>query len=256
MAGGTRSMTDFAQIIDNKFDEFKKSILVELKLEMDNYFQKERINFENFIASKREEVIKLSKNDELLESVEAIKKHVNSLNDENTAIKEANKILTNELEDLQQYVRRPNLRIFGVKVEKNESSKDVETKVKRMISDANIEIPDEALDRAHRIERTKEDQDGNVTQPIIVRFSSFRDRTIVYKARKDIKNKFHCGVSLDLTKSRLQILNRAREIVEDVDGINFVYSDINCNLRAFTKNGEHLKFNNICDLEIIIANME
>ena len=45
-------------------------------------------------------------------------------------------------------------------------------------------------------------------------------------------------------------------MVENVDGIGFVYSDINCNLRAFTKNGEHLKFDNIYDLEIIIANME
>ena len=198
----------------------------------------------------------MSNNDELSESVEAIKKHVQTLNAENMAMREANNILKIELEDLQQYVRRPNLRIFGINVEENETSRDVATKVKEMISDANIEIPDDALDRAHRIGRTKEDEDGNVTQPIIVRFSTFRDRTIVYKARKDIKSKFNCGVSLDLTKSRLGILNRAREMVENVDGIDFVYSDINCNLRAFTKNREHLKFDNIYDLEIIIENME
>ena len=80
MAGGTRSMTDLAQLIENKFDEFKKSFFTELKLEIDNYIQKEKADFEKFIASKKEELSKLSNNDELLESVEAIKKHVQTSN--------------------------------------------------------------------------------------------------------------------------------------------------------------------------------
>ena len=54
MAGGTRSMTDLAQLIENKFDEFKKSFFTELKLEIDNYIQKEKADFETFIALKKE----------------------------------------------------------------------------------------------------------------------------------------------------------------------------------------------------------
>ena len=48
--------------------------------------------------------------------------------------------------------------------------------------DCGVEI--DSVDRAHRIgQRKKSDDDGKVHQQIIVRFSSFRDRTKVYRNR-------------------------------------------------------------------------
>ena len=63
-------------------------------------------------------------------------------------------------------------------------------------------MPVNSIDRAHRIGLRKKNDDGVEVQPIIVRFTSFRDRTIVYKARKDVKRKLNYGISVDLTKKK------------------------------------------------------
>ena len=92
-------------------------------------------------------------------------------------------------------------------------------------------------------------------QPIIARFTTFRDRTALYRARKAIKESSGYGISLDLTYDRLTLLKEARKMVEKVDGIKFAYTDINCQLRVVTKNGKHLAFNTVDDLLAIIASM-
>ena len=75
---------------------------------------------------------------------------------------------------------------------------------KGILNDAKIQLPSMQLTE---IGNTKGDGEGNITQPIIVQFTSFRARTVLYKARKSIKNKFKYGVSLDLTTTRLSLLN-------------------------------------------------
>ena len=128
----------------------------------------------------------------------------------------------------------------------------VETKVKRMFNELGEPI---SIDRAHRIGKVKEDDRGNQTQPIIVRFPTFRKSTIVYRARKSLKEQYRYGISLDLTKNRLKLLNLARDMVKDVAEINFAYSYINCHLRVFTRNGKHVIVNSITDLESIISSL-
>ena len=140
----------------------------------------------------------------------------------------------------------------------NEKPSDVEDRVRDILTDSGIEIENCGLDRAHRVGRKSEsgpDGDKTVTQPIIVRFCSFRDRTKVFRKRKSIKERFKYGVSLDLTKKRHAILMKAKERCEDVEGINFVYTDINCSLRVFTLQGKHLQFDSMLDLENIISNL-
>ena len=98
-------------------------------------------------------------------------------------------MLTKRVDDLQQYVRRPNLRIFGVPVTANESSDDVKRLVEHIMEVNDLEIPNSSIDRAHRIGKVVSSKvDENVKiQPIIVRFTTFRDRTVFYRARKEIK---------------------------------------------------------------------
>ena len=55
-----------------------------------------------------------------------------------------------ELDDLKQYVRRPILRIYGVRKERNETSDIVEEKVKNMIGMFPNGSPN-GTDRAHRM---------------------------------------------------------------------------------------------------------
>ena len=48
----------------------------------------------------------------------------------------------------------------------------------------------------------------------------------------------------------------ARDYVKNIEAIQFVYADINCDLRAFTAKGEHLRFESILDLYAIVENAE
>lgn len=123
-----------------------------------------------------------------------------------------------------------------------------------IIKDLEIDIPENAVDRAHRVGK-KKDVNGNVTQPIIVRFNSFSERTNFYKSRKAVKDRFKYGVSLDLTKSRLGLLKEARTIVENNVNVKFAYSDINCYLRVCLTNGKHLSFSSISELEDIMVSL-
>ena len=53
---------------------------------------------------------------------------------------------------------------------------------------SDIEVPEDIIDRAHRIGRVYEGKvSGEKRQDVIVRFLNFRYRTVVYKKRKNLK---------------------------------------------------------------------
>ena len=99
-----------------------------------------------------------------------------------------------------------------------------------MWSEANVEIPNEAVDRAHKIGPSYTDENLNVEcKSVIVRFTTFRRRTMVYGAKKKIKPGVR--VKLDLTKSRCTLLTDANKVVKHNPDIKFCYADINCQLK-------------------------
>ena len=117
----------------------------------------------------------------------------------------------------EQYGRRLCLRIKGLPKKTKEDANDVLNQVHDLLKEAEVEIPDAVLDRAHRI--SKENNDA------IIRFTTFRHRTLFYRNRKKLKNQ---SIHLDLTKSRLSLLNEARKLIENNEDIAFCYADINC----------------------------
>ena len=132
-------------------------------------------------------------------------------------MKEQNHKLKDKVEVLEQYGRRQSLCIFGLPLPLKETSDDVKEKVAKLISDSNIDVPVSATNRAHRIGKvTKNKSDQN----IVIRFSTFTDRTLVYRGCKKIKETNKLGISLDLTSERYGILTRARERIEDVVTLN------------------------------------
>ena len=234
---------------NKKFDDFKASFFNDLKAEFEAFLNTKKEEITTYVDSKREELSK-EVNEDFSSSLQSIQKHVKELQDSHKKLAETNRKLSKELEGVQQYVRRQNLRIFGVPLEGNEP-RDISAKVLKIMSDANMDIPAKSIDRAHRIGKVKQEEDGSSTQPIIVRFSTFRDRTSCYKQRKNIREKY--GVVLDLTVDRLSLLKEARLKVADVESIRFVYSDVNCNLRAFTSAGKHVKFDSLEALHDLIG---
>ena len=133
-----------------------------------------------------------------------------------------------------------------------ETAEVVLDKVRSLINEAQIEIPDSVIDRAHRIGPVRKDSDNNKTQSIIVRFSTFRHRTRLYRARKTFKSS---RVRLDLTKIRYKLLGDARMMVEKNPKVSFVYADINCRLRLRPMKGDDISFESMEELDEIISNL-
>ena len=96
-----------------------------------------------------------------------------------------------------------------------------------------VQIPDAVIDRApraHRIGPKKIDK-GTLKQQVIVRFTTSRHRTAVYKARNKASNvKFR----LDLTKKRLELLNLSNLMLKPHKDC-YAFADVNCRIRAKIK---------------------
>ena len=99
-----------------------------------------------------------------------------------------------------------------------------------MCAEAGVDIPNEVVDRTHRIGPSYADKNSNVEcKSVIVCFTTFRHRSMVYRAKKKMKPGVR--VKLDLTKSRYTLLNDANKVVKQNPDIKFYYADINCRLK-------------------------
>ena len=74
----------------------------------------------------------------------------------------------------------------------------------------------------------------------MVRFTTFRHRTLFYRNRKKLKNQ---SIHFDLTKARLSLLNEARKVIENNEDVAFCYADINCCCKLRFKNDNKLFLN-------------
>ena len=119
----------------------------------------------------------------------------------------------------------------GVPTVQTESSDDVLEFTKSLFKEAKVAVSDNVLDRAHRIMPSYTDRiTSKICKSIIVRFTTFSNRTLFYRARKNLKSGFK--VKLDLTKSRFNLLKKANNHVKEIPAISFCYADVNCRLRV------------------------
>ena len=93
--------------------------------------------------------------------------------------------LKQALNTSDQYTRRTNLRIQGVEMERYEKSEDCFNTVLKVINTMKLPIPEMVIDRAHPVEKPK----NGKPPAIIVRFTTWRHRTLLYRARKEVKKK-------------------------------------------------------------------
>ena len=98
-------------------------------------------------------------------------------------LEEEVKILKADVDEKDQYSRRTSLRLNGIQRTDGETAEKCCEKVIKMIK--KLKLP-------------------------TLKFTSFRSRTIFYKSRKEVKDKENFGVSLVLTKTRLDILTQVR----------------------------------------------
>ena len=178
------------------------------------------------------------------------------------------------IDDAEQYSRRLCLRIDNVPVDDKETSEECLNKVMHVIDNMDVDISREMIDRAHRIgkkfvrEKTEDSDNSEVTdnedrevpgmsstryQQIIVRFTSWRVRTLVYRKRKSARNKVK--IKLDLTKRRLNLIKFARRESKEHDKVDFVFADVNCNIYLKSKRGEYISFQSTDEFEAILQTL-
>ena len=146
-------------------------------------------------------------------------------------LKHANIKMQEQIDDNEQYGRRLCLRFDGVPVKEKETSDMVLEDMKNIFEEAGIEIPDNVIDRAHRIGKGYTDTKTNMKcKSIIMRFTTFRHRTIVYRSRNGLVRR-GVKVRIDLTKSRHSLLTEANKFIADDSQVKFCYADINCRLK-------------------------
>ena len=126
----------------------------------------------------------------------------------------------------------------NIKESDNETSEVVLECTRKLLDEANVVIPDACIDRAHRVSKTND--------TVIVRFTTFRHRTMFYRNRKALKG--GVTVHLNLTKSRLDLLMKANNYIKDISNVEFAYYDINYRLKVLFKNRRKEFFDSMEDL--------
>ncbi len=117
--------------------------------------------------------------------------------------------LEDKLESQEQYSRRENVILYGMKESENESYESVRKNVTDLLN-KNVKTKhwqEEDILRSHRLGRPTA---GVKPRPVIVRFTQFHDKLNVLKARNDLK-KVNIGVSNDLTQKQRQQLDRLKD---------------------------------------------
>ena len=105
------------------------------------------------------------------------------------------------LDDSEQYSRQSCLRVFGVPLP-----------------------ADGSIDRVHRIGKKIKNPAGSLEQALILKFTSWKHRTAVYRGRKKLESQ---KVRLDLTARRAKLLSKARLMVKDNPNVEYSFADVN-----------------------------
>ena len=121
--------------------------------------------------------------------------------------------LVEQVHELRQYSRRPNLLIHGVEEEETRDRKhkeDTDGKVMKIVQDQ-LGLRDKVMlndiSRSHRLGKRRND---GKKRPIIVRFTSYRSRKMVFDQKKHLKRS---GVSIteNLTPERYETYKKCWE---------------------------------------------
>ena len=166
-------------------------------------------------------------------------------------IKQSNKLLERTADDNEQYSRRMCLRINGIPMQ--EGVKENEDICFKKVKDVLKLLPggdtvnDWEIGRAHRVGKTNKG-----SRQMIVKFSSWRERALVYKNRKSLADQ---KIYLDLTTRRFTLLKLAVMKVKDNSKVHFAFSDGNCSLCLRLSDGRYKYFNSEDELDCILCSL-
>ena len=170
----TKSKQELNAAVQAKFEEFKEAFIEQTKSNLKEIFKDEI-----------REIVKeeLSDLEKVSSTVDLLQNHLSSLKESNIALQKKCSALELSIDNNGQYSRRTCHRITNIPCEEKETSEEVLKKVKKLINEeAEIDIPEETIDISHRFGLKK-----HKNQAIIVKFSRFRHRTLLYRLERNSK---------------------------------------------------------------------
>ena len=192
----------------------------------------------------KEEISKI--NDKLEGKIHQLCQDKSFLQEQISKLKKQTRATVASCEETEQYSQRPCLRIDGVPSVDKETSSDVLEKVTETCAESNFKIPDSNLDRAHQIGKSYFDKIKKVKcKSIIVCFNTFHHRTLLYRAKKDIKQKKGY-------KRYCLMLSEANKLASDNQNANFCYADVNCRLKIRWNDNQEDFFDTLEDLRDLL----
>ena len=143
---------------------------------------------------------------------------IEKIESKNEILKRQVGFLLSGQDEHEQYSRRLCLRIDGTELP----------------LEGEDEANDECLDKVLNVFRNgcacpRYCNSGKATQQVIIRFTTWRHKTIVYRARKNAPK--HIRFRLDLTKKRMELLIQANEMLKQHRNW-FAFADVNCRARV------------------------
>ena len=184
------------------------------------------------------------------EKIEMLESRVEILESDVVIIKQTNKLLERKADNNDQYSRRMCLRINGIPMQEGvKENEDIcFKKVKDVLKDlpGGNNVNDWEIGWAHRVGKTNKG-----CRQMIVKFSSWRARALVYKNRKSLVDQ---KIYLDLT-TRFTLLKLAVTRVKDNSKVHFAFSDGNCSLCLRLCDGRYKYFNSEDELDCILCSL-
>ncbi len=211
---------------------------------IDDIVNKQTVQINKKIEAQNDKIKQLENRIEKLES-QNLEERVQQLESELAIVQN----LADRVDDAEQYSRRTCLRMYNIELPESGEKEDCLEKVGKVLQNMDCGVNIDSVDRAHRIGRKETDEEGKVRQQMIVKFNSFRDRTLVYRNRIEKNKVGNVKVRLDLTRKRLSVLRDAKEFIKGRNDVEFVFADINCSLVAKMNNGKFIFFDSVHTLE-------
>ena len=224
----------------SRIDNLEKKIV-----DLENRYEDRFLALEQILAAKEDKIESLSNENKELSS-----KLVELVN----VVSNDRRILSRQVEQLESYGRRMCLRMDNIHTQLNETSKQLKTKVLGYFKKMDVDIRHSDIDRIHRIGRKHTNKRNIEIQQVILRMNSWEKRCEAYDGRKVARaKKLGVFISLDLTKHRYKLLEKAKEVV-DLDAGDYCYADINCRIAVNINNHKYI-VEDESDLEQLIDEM-
>lgn len=204
------------EVLTSNLEKLRQDLRKNFKEELDKVY--ERIQELERKSQKAEKSVTSLRNnlsdketdiEHLRKENESLKKKIEDLDKGLAETKQATKVNEMHVNDIEQYTRRNNIRIYGIDDrDENETAEETTEKVIKFLKESlDIKAQGRDIDIAHRMGSFLED--GN--RIIICRFASRMLRNEVIKRRKSLKGSVYV-VREDLTNKNAKLLEKASKV--------------------------------------------